>query len=133
MPPARRTRPKQLLTRLVLRKSKHLNKRRQHLFSLWRSCKRVEYLKGGMPYKVTRDPKIRAFGGTYINGLNKPLILVASGLTLAERGAVAMHELYEWSHSERGGFKNEQNWQAHMGAQKRDNPRLRKSIVKKTK
>jgi len=138
MPPrinrANRIAPRQLLTRLVLRKVSGLSERRRHFFSVWKTCRRVEYLGGGIPYKVTADPRVATSGGVFVGGLNRPIILVSSGLSLAERRQVAMHELLEWERSSGAEtYKNDQNWRAHLLAIRRQHPGLTHAINAKLK
>ena len=132
---AGRKTPKSLLTKFVVRKAQHLDLRRKKLFDTWRNCRCVEYLPEGVPYKVTSNPEVRRYSGTFVRGLNQPLILVPAGLSRAERVNVARHEFHEWQRARplsSPGLKGNSDWAAHKAAQRGENPRLSRSVVEKT-
>ena len=72
-------------------------------------------------------------GGTFVadfgcGKLNQPLILISSRLSLPERKSTAMHEFVEWSQKRANPWDNA----PHFEAIKKQNPRLLKSIIKKS-
>lgn len=103
-------------------KSKKTGGADSFLFNLWCKTKRAGFLPEGIPYKITDNIAIRAINGSFILGLNQPLILVSDLLNAAERKNAARHELIEWQRIYKAGVIA-----AHTAAKKAQNPRLRES------
>ena len=80
----------------------------------------------GVPFKVTTDKSVRNNGATVLHGFNQPIILVSDLFNAAERRSAARHELNEWQLST-GRFSK----RAHDTAEKRENPRLRRTTREK--
>ncbi|MEK6972604.1 MAG: hypothetical protein AABW72_01005 [archaeon] len=129
-------RVKALLTPLVRKRARTLDEDNKFYFKLYKRAKRTEHLPNGIPYKVVNFPDVHMGGAVTVQRVNQPLILVSSKLTRAERANAAMHEYEEWarvrsteglSQAQAIKIRNE----AHDEAVKRENPRLRKSTLKK--
>ncbi|HLC93114.1 MAG TPA: hypothetical protein VJH23_05400 [archaeon] len=93
---------------------------------LWFMSERVEYLPEGVPYKISGHKEVVIRGGTFVGGLNQPLIVVSDRLTEVERKTVARHEYVEWQR-----FQGTDESAGHNTAKRMDNPRLRKAIRRK--
>ncbi len=82
----------------------------------------------GVPFKVSNVLQIREAVGTFVVGVNKPLILVSDLLTKAERANTARHELIEWQRMRSAeALLPTYGRESHRIAEKRTNPRLTKS------
>ena len=121
---------KQVLTRLVLRQVKGLTPWGKITFDIWRKTRRTEFLPEGIPYKVSDVALIREANGTFVVGLNKPLILVSDLLDRAERANTARHEHIEWQRRRRAEDATVP-WEreSHMDAKRLTNRRLTKTEI----
>ena len=124
----RRRAEKTLLTRLVKRQAGSLSHFGKITYEIWRHEKRIEFLPGGIPYKVSSALQIRQAVGTFVQGVNKPLILVSDLLNEPERRNAAGHELIEWQRrrpAEDSKVSDERD--SHRDAVRMTNPRLARS------
>ena len=118
-----------MLTPLIIRKSRRFRfTATQTLpFEIWRKSRRVEFLQDGTPFKVSNSMAVRESQGTFVTGLNRPLIIVSGLLNRAERQEVAMHELREWTrHSD--SEITVHHPASHLRARKMENPSIRKEL-----
>jgi len=128
----RKATEKKVLTKLVRRQAMSLEGIERVLFEAWKRSKTVEFLPDGTPYKVSCDGFVRCNVGTFVTGLNKPIILVSDFLNAAERRNTARHELIEWSRARRGERTQvSSERKSHNDAEKRTNPKLTESARKK--
>jgi len=70
---------------------------------------------------------VRETQGTFVPGLNKPLIIVSDLLNRTERQEVARHELREWKfHSDSESTASHPA--SHLRARKMENPSIQKEL-----
>ena len=124
---------RQILTPRVLRATKLITDSDIRKFiALWIRTKKVDFLPEGIPFKVTNDKWLCSRGSTVVLGrINKPIILVPSYLSAAERIDAARHELIEWQRAQRyysSSLLDPKLWAAHAAARIRQNPGLRASM-----
>ena len=123
-----RTPVAKIITPLIRRQAKRFTGDQRLIFDEWRKSRRIGRLSNGIPFKVSDHPYIQIRGGMVIAHVNKPIIVVSSNLSRAERRDVAEHEYFEWS---RTPASQSEKTPEHRVAAKRQNRRLRQSGLEK--
>jgi len=118
---------RRMLTPLVRKRSGKLRMTQLLPFEIWRKCRRAEFLPDGTPFKVSKSMSVRETQGTFVPGLNRPLIIVSDLLNITERQEVATHELREWTrHSDSESTAGHPA--SHLRARKMENPSIQKEL-----